>query len=67
MSSKLSPFGSWIKREMQDKLFEREGLEQLNQTHEAMHDIARSIHQHYQAGDIEAARKGLPELQLAFQ
>lgn len=52
---------------MQDKLFEREGLEQLNQTHEAMHDIARSIHQHYQAGDIEAARKGLPELQLAFQ
>ncbi len=67
MSSKFSPFGSWIKREIQDKLFESEGLEQLNQTHKIVHDTARSIHQYYQAGEIEAARKGLPGLQSAFQ
>jgi len=67
MNSKFCPCGSWIKREIQDELFEAEGLDNLNQTHEVIHNIAHAIHQYYQAGDIEAAREGLPELQSAFQ
>ena len=67
MSSNICPCGSQIKRAIQDELFEAEGLEQLNQTHDALHNIANAIHQHYQTGDIEMAREGLPKLLLTFE
>lgn len=67
MNSNFCPCGSWINREIQDKLFEAEGLERLNQAHEAVHDVAVSMRQHYQTGDIETARKRLSQLQSAFE
>jgi len=58
--------GYWIKREQQEQLFESGGLEQLKRAHESMHLIAQTMNQQYQDGDIDAAREGLSELQIAF-
>jgi len=67
MSSNLCSCGSWIRREIQDKRFEPEGLEQLNQAHERAHTIAQDLRLKYQNGDINIAREGLPEIKEAFE
>jgi len=67
MSSNLCPCGSWIKREIQDKRFDPEGLEQLNQAHEEVHTIAQGLRLKYQGGDINIAREDLSELEAAFE
>jgi len=66
MNSKHCPCGTWIKRAKQEQLFEGEGLNKLDKTHEALHLVAQALHLQYQEGDVDAARKGLPELQAAF-
>ncbi|MBV1952284.1 MAG: EAL domain-containing protein, partial [Cycloclasticus sp.] len=67
MSSKLCPCGSWIRREIQDKRFEAEGLKRLNQAHERVHTIAQDLRLKYQSGDINIARGGLTELKAAVE
>jgi len=66
MNSRHCPCGTWIKRAKQEQLFEGEGLSQLNNAHEALHLVAQALQYQYQEGDIDGARKGLPELQAAF-
>ncbi len=66
MNSKLCPCGIWIKRVRQEKLFEEASLKKLNQAHEALHLIAQALYLQYQEGDVDAAREGLPEFQIAF-
>ena len=48
------------------KLFEVEGLKQLSDAHDVFHLIARVRHTQYYAGDVDGARKGLPEFQAVF-
>jgi len=66
MNSKRCPYGPWIKRAKQEQLFEAECLTRLDEAHEALHLAAQALHLQYKAGDIDAARDGLPELQGAF-
>jgi len=58
--------GYWIKREMQDQLFAKNRLIELGKTHDNCHDIALILLNHYNTGDIDIARDGLPQLLSAF-
>jgi len=66
LNGKHCPCGTWIKRARQEQLFEAEGLEQLDKAHDALHLIAQEFHLQYQDGDVNTAREGLLELQVAF-
>ena len=66
MDDKHCPGGMWIQRAIQEQLFELDDLDQLIETHEALHLIAQGMLKQYQDGDIDTAREGLPELQTAF-
>jgi len=59
--------GQWIKREKQDALFDKEVLLKLEQAHKDFHLIAQSLQLKYQSGEIDTARAGLAELQVAFK
>ena len=73
--TKLWPFidsdrchcGNWIHQKKQEQLFEKEGLEQLEQAHNKIHVIANVIQRKYQAGDVDYARAVLADLDLAFK
>jgi len=66
MNSKHCPCGSFIQRGVQEQLFEPEGLEKLNQAHEALHITAHAFQLQYQNGEMDAAREGVPDLQSSF-
>jgi diguanylate cyclase (GGDEF)-like protein/PAS domain S-box-containing protein len=65
-NSKHCPAGAWISRAKQSDLFTVESIATLEKAHDIMHEIAQDIHQQYNDGDIESARKKLPALQLAY-
>jgi len=66
MNSKRCSCGTWIARARQEQLFEVEGLEKLNKTHDALHLVAHSLQLQYEDGNINAAREGIAEFQAAF-
>lgn len=59
--------GVWIMRVKKEVLFEESWIEKLEKTHNAMHDIADILFKKYQDGEIESAREGLKELQIAVE
>jgi len=59
--------GAWIDREQQLLLFDANWLDQLNQTHKLMHQLAFDLMQKYNSGDLLTAREGLAELQLDLE
>jgi len=59
--------GVLIKRTKQEQIFEEEWLENLNQAHEQMHNIGIVLSDKYLEGNIELARDGLTDIQLAFE
>ncbi len=66
MSGKNDHCRQWLKREQKEQLFTQDGLNRLQQIYEEFHHIAQGLCFRYQAGNIEIARAGLPELQIAF-
>ncbi len=56
--------GHWIKRELQDQLFELETVMALETAHEAHHETALQIYELYQNNELTAARSALIKLQL---
>lgn len=66
INNNLCPCSFWIKKAMVEQLFEQEHLEQLDQAHDELHLIAHGLLLQYQDGDVDAARKGLPDLQTYF-
>ena len=66
MNGKHCPCGIWIKRAKQEKLFESDCLNQLNNIHDSLHQIANALVCQYQDGNIETAREGLSELETVF-
>ena len=66
VNTKHCPCGTWIKRARQDQLFETDSLLQFDSAHEALHLVGHSLLSHYQQGDVDNARQGLPALQAAF-
>jgi diguanylate cyclase (GGDEF)-like protein/PAS domain S-box-containing protein len=66
MDDKLCPCGSWLKRAKRAQIFDREGLNRIEQTHENVHKIANNLFIKYQEGEVDEARKGLKALQEAF-
>ena len=66
INGKQDQCNQWITREKQAKLFDREDLLRLEAAHDHFHNIAQSLLQKYQEHDLEAAREGLSELQIAF-
>ena len=61
------PCGTWVKLAREEQLFESEDIDRLSETHEAFHAIADSLLLQYQDGVIDTARKGVPELQTAYE
>jgi len=59
--------GVLIKRAIQDHLFEDKYLDQLTAAHETMHMIANNLFLQYQEGQLEAAREGLVDIQIAIK
>lgn len=66
MDSKHCPCGTWIRRAKQEHLFEQVNLAQFEQAHENVHLKAHSLLLQYQGDDIDSARAGLSEFQMAF-
>lgn len=59
--------GVWVKRAKQEKLFDENSLIELEKAHNTVHNIADSIFEQYQEGDIEKARGGLNDLSIAVE
>jgi len=59
MDSKHCHCGLWIKRAVREELFETEGVKQLFQFHEKLHQIAQYLQQEHLSGHIDAAREEL--------
>jgi diguanylate cyclase (GGDEF)-like protein/PAS domain S-box-containing protein len=59
--------GIWINREKQEKLFDADWLEKFDEGHELMHDIADNLFKKYQKGQIDMARAGLIDFQIAVK
>ncbi|MDC9724506.1 MAG: EAL domain-containing protein [Gammaproteobacteria bacterium] len=66
MNHKKCPCGTWIIRAKQEHFFDHVGLKKLEQTHNDVHSIAATLQSQYQANNIDAAREGVTQLQLAF-
>jgi len=59
--------GVWIKRARQEQLFEDKWLNKLDDAHNTMHDIADDLFNKYQQGQIQEARLGLNDLEIAIE
>ncbi|GEM_PF-1205134 len=59
-------FGSWIKREKNEQLFDTEWLEELDQIHNRVHSTAESLKILYQERALETARDKLPLVKSEF-
>ena len=66
IAEKRYHYRKWIKREKSDSLFDQELLKELEHVYANSHVIAQSLQKKYQEGKVDAARTGLPELQVAF-
>jgi len=66
MDKKHCPCGSWIKRVKKEHIFEKKGLELLEEAHNEVHFTAYAIFTKYQDGYVDEARAMLPELHIAF-
>lgn len=59
--------GVWIKRVKQERLFEEKWLVKLEDQHNIIHSIADDLFNIYQQGQLEAARRGLNNFQIAIE
>ena len=58
--------GTWIKRAIQDELFEQSINDQLVDAHESFHELANGIRLNYQSGQVMSARELLPKLTESY-
>ena len=58
--------GSWIKGAKQEKIFDDNWVEKLNEVHIELHNMADHLYHTYQQGKIDEARDGLNEMQMIF-
>ncbi|MBU2964856.1 PAS domain S-box protein [Amphritea sp. 2_MG-2023] len=63
----LCQCASWIRREQQNQLFDKEEVQRLKETHAKLHAMADLMQRQYDAGDITAARASLSALELVFE
>jgi diguanylate cyclase (GGDEF)-like protein/PAS domain S-box-containing protein len=56
-----------LKRAKQEQLFEEHSLEKLDEIHQSIHSIADDLMNKYLKSEIDAARDGLKEIQIAFE
>lgn len=61
------PCGQWIRRESQDILFDSAWLASLRTLHDDVHRIADKLKEQYLSDNMMVARRGLAELQSAFE
>ena len=66
LNSKKCHCGNWIRLKIQEQLFDKRSLLQLEQVHGDIHLIAQEVQHQYQSGDIDAARVNLTAFELAF-
>jgi len=59
--------GVWITRARQEQFFEEKWLNKLDEVHNTMHDIADDLFNKYQQGQIQEARQGLKDLEMAIE
>jgi len=59
--------GVWINRARQDYLFEDKWLNKLDEAHNTMHNIADDLFNKYQEDQIQKARSGIKDLELAIK
>jgi len=59
--------GVFIKQAIQDKLFDKIWINELEATHTKMHIIANNLFYKYQEGNVDSARDGLDEFQIAVE
>jgi len=64
IAHELCHCGYWIKRELQDQLFELESVLALEAAHKVHHQTALKIYELYHNNELEAARTALVKLQL---
>jgi len=57
--------GIFIQQAIQEKLFDKSWVIELETTHTRMHIIADNLFNKYQKGDVDSARNGLNEFQIA--
>lgn len=58
--------GLWIDSEKQQSLFKNDWFTKLIKAHNYMHDIADHLFKQYQRGELNLARKGLKDIEIAF-
>jgi len=58
--------GNWIQRTKQEKIFDDNWVEKLNDVHLELHTIAHYLFDKYQQGRLDEARQGLNEMQTVF-
>ena len=63
MDSQYCHCGVWLNRAKKEALFKPSYLTQLEQKHEEIHTVGNSLLKKYQQADLEAARKGLTDIQ----
>lgn len=57
---------NWIHRGKQDQLFDKAGIQRVEQAHNKIHIIAHEMQHKYEKGDLEAARAALADLESVF-
>jgi len=66
MKSRRCHCSHWIQSEYNELTFGEKQLNQLEAAHDKTHTLAQTLQTQYLAGDIQAARDGLSELQTTF-
>ncbi|WP_180961042.1 EAL domain-containing protein [Shewanella sp. GutCb] len=59
-------FDKWVRRLREDKLFDGSWINELEQTYNVMHTVARDIIRSYQAGTCTSKRDELSKLHIEF-
>ena len=59
--------GEWIERFKREGIFSGQWLEQLQQAHDDLYQLASKLVKKHQSGDIDAARNGLGELKISYE
>ena len=57
--------GVWVRRVRKEHLLDENSLQKLENAHNLMHDIADNLFKKYQQGELDSAREGIKELQIA--
>ncbi|PCJ29941.1 MAG: diguanylate cyclase [Gammaproteobacteria bacterium] len=58
--------GRWITAEMDNSLFDKEWLSDLQSLHDKLHTSADDLKSHYLLGELEIARVGVNDLNIAY-